>query len=146
MTVLDKVTNVKGKRIKSYKAKVKNKITDVPDSTWSAVHTGMRNMVLLEHNDIFSSLNHTNLAISGKTGTAQQSTTHPDHGLFVGFTSGNTGDKTPVALAIRIANGYSSTFAAEVGDGVMEYYYGITDPDELITGTANEVTVSSHSD
>ena len=27
----------------------------------------------------------------------------------------------------------------------MEYYYGITDPDELITGTANEVTVSSHS-
>ena len=61
----------------------------------------------------------------------------------MGFTSGNTGDKTPVALAIRIANGYDSTFAAEVG-GVMEYYYGITDPDELITGTANEVTVSSH--
>ena len=46
-----------------------------------------------------------------------------------------------MALAIRIANGYSSTFAAEVGDGVMEYYYGITDPDELITGTANDMQI-----
>ena len=28
--------------------------------------------------------------------------------------------------AIRIANGYSSTYAAEVGNDVMEYYYQIT--------------------
>lgn len=99
------------------KAKVKNKITDVPDSTWSAVHTGMRNVVLLEYNDIFSSLNHTNLAISGKTGTAQQGKTHPDHGLFVGFAPSNSPE---VAWAIRIANGYSSSRAAEVGKRCYE--------------------------
>ena len=133
LTVLDKVTNVRGKRIKSYKAKVKNKITDVPDSTWSAVHTGMRNVVLLEHNDIFSSLNHTNLAISGKTGTAQQGKTHPDHGLFVGFAPSNSPE---VAWAIRIANGYSSSRAAEVGRDVMKYYYNKGDKKKIITGEA----------
>ena len=48
-----------------------------------------------------------------KTGTAQQSQTHPDHGLFVGFAPS---DSPQIAFAIRIANGYSSTFAAEVGN------------------------------
>ena len=53
------------------------------------VHAGMRNVVLLEQSwrflepEIISS----DLALSGKTGTAQQGTTHPDHGLFVGFAS-----------------------------------------------------------
>lgn len=143
LTVLDKVTNVKGKRIKSYKAKVKNKITDVPDSTWSAVHTGMRNVVLLEHNDIFSSLNHTNLAISGKTGTAQQGKTHPDHGLFVGFAPSNSPE---VAWAIRIANGYSSSRAAEVGRDVMKYYYNKGDKKKIITGEAATIGSGSGGD
>ena len=143
LTVLDKVTNVKGKRIKSYKAKVKNKITDVPNSTWSAVHTGMRNVVLLEHNDIFSSLNHTNLAISGKTGTAQQGKTHPDHGLFVGFAPSNSPE---VAWAIRIANGYSSSRAAEVGRDVMKYYYNKGDKKKIITGEAATIGSGSGGD
>ena len=92
---------------------------------------------------VFGKLNNSEIQLSGKTGTAQQSTSHPDHGLFVGFAPSNNPE---LAMAVRIANGYSSTFAAEVGNDVMEYYYGITDPAELITGTANKITVSTHSD
>ena len=40
----------------------------------------------------------------------------------------------------------ASTFAAEVGKGVIEYYYNITDSSELINGSASAVSASSHSD
>ena len=47
-------------------------------------------------------------------------------------------------FAIRIANGYSSTFAAEVGNNVMEYYYKVTPENELITGEASNIGIGSN--
>lgn len=61
----------------------------VADSTWTAVHNGMRRMVT--STSTFNGLG--NFELYGKTGTAQQSKTHPNHGLFVGFTGGQ-GEKT----------------------------------------------------
>ena len=55
-------------------------------------------------------------------------------------------DKPEIAFAIRIANGYSSTFASEVGNDVLEYYYGVTDASELITGKATTIAASTHGD
>lgn len=138
LTLLDRVESVDGTVVEEQEPKIKNTVEGISQNTWNLVHSGMRGVV--ENNTyVFGKLNTSGIELYGKTGTAQQSTTHPDHGLFVGFTS-------DVAMAIRIANGYSSTFAAEVGDGVMEYYYDITDPAELITGTAASVAASSHSD
>ena len=97
-------------------------------------------MVTTAHSDIFSKLNASGLALSGKTGTAQQSQTHPDHGLFVGFAPSESPE---VAFAIRIANGYSSTYAAEIGNDLMEYYYQITPEDEIITGQASSITTGA---
>mgnify|MGYP000048945501 FL=1 len=120
---------------------MKNKVTDVSASTWQAVHEGMRAVVTSEDKDIFTKLNSSGIALSGKTGTAQQSQTHPDHGLFVGFAPS---DSPQIAFAIRIANGYSSTFAAEVGNDVMEYYYKVTPENELITGSASDIGTGSN--
>ena len=104
----------------------------------------MRNVVRVEHNpDIFSELNRSGLELSGKTGTAQQSKTHPDHGLFVGFAPSNSPE---VAFAIRIANGYSSSRAAEVGRDVMKYYYDKAPEKEIITGEAAKIGASSGGD
>ena len=124
--------NLKGRHfltLKDYTPEVKNKVTDVSSTTWQAVHEGMRAVVTSEDKDIFTKLNASGVQLSGKTGTAQQSQTHPDHGLFVGFAPS---DSPQIAFAIRIANGYSSTFAAEVGNNVMEYYYKVTPENELI--------------
>ena len=140
LSLLDKVTDSKGNVIKDYTPEVKNKITNVSSSTWNAVHEGMRAVVTSEHGDIFTKLNASNVQLSGKTGTAQQSKTHPDHGLFVGFAPSNDPE---IAFAIRIANGYSSTFAAEVGNDVMEYYYQVTPENELITGEASGISTGS---
>lgn len=139
LSLLDKVTSVEGDVIKEYEPKVYNTISDVPDSYWSAVHTGMRNMVT-SHGDLFSTINASKVKLSGKSGTAQQSKTHPDHGLFVGFAPS---DSPEVAFAIRIANGYSSNYACEIGSDVMEYYYEITPEDELITGKAAQVKLKT---
>ena len=125
--------------IKEYEPKVYNTISDVPDSYWSAVHTGMRNMVT-SHGDLFSKINASDVKLSGKSGTAQQSKTHPDHGLFVGFAPS---DSPEVAFAVRIANGYSSNYACDIGSDVMEYYYQITPENELITGKAAQVKVGT---
>ena len=101
----------------------------------------MRAVVTSEHKDIFTKLNASGVQLSGKTGTAQQSQTHPDHGLFVGFAPS---DSPQIAFAIRIANGYSSTFATEVGNNVMEYYYKVTPENELITGEASNIGIGSN--
>ena len=61
---------------------------------------------------------------------------HPDHALFIGFAPS---DSPEVAFATRIANGYSSTYAAEVARDVMKYYYQLTPENELITGTASSI-------
>ncbi|MFR4627258.1 MAG: penicillin-binding transpeptidase domain-containing protein [Dorea formicigenerans] len=45
----------------------------------------MRNVVLVSHSSTFSDINRSGFQLSGKTGTAQQSKTHPDHALFIGF-------------------------------------------------------------
>lgn len=142
LTLIDHIETVDGKVTMKQKPKIKNTVEGISQNTWDLVHAGMRGVV--ENNyTVFGKLNNSEIQLSGKTGTAQQSTSHPDHGLFVGFAPSNNPE---LAMAIRIANGYSSTFAAEVGNGVMEYYYEITDPAELITGTAKKVTVSAHSD
>ncbi len=143
LSLLDKVVSVDGKTVKDFTPEVKNTLTDVSASSWTAVHNGMRNVIKVAQAQVFAKLNASGVEVSGKTGTAQQSETHPDHALFVGFAQSSDPE---VAFAIRIANGYSSTYAAEVGNDVMEYYYQITPEEELITGTASEIAVSTTGD
>ena len=143
LTLLDKVTSPDGKVLKEYESEITNTIEGVSDSTWNAVHDGMRNVVRRKNVVLFSELNNSGLAVSGKTGTAQQSKTHPDHGLFIGFAPS---EEPEVAFAIRIANGYSSSRAAEVGRDVIMYHYDLKDADKLITGKAAKIGTSSSGD
>ena len=136
LTLLNKTTDVKGNVIEESQPKIDNNLSDISASTWDAVHEGMRNVVLVSHSSTFSDINRSGFQLSGKTGTAQQSKTHPDHALFIGFAPS---DSPEVAFATRIANGYSSTYAAEVARDVMKYYYQLTPENELITGTASSI-------
>lgn len=143
LSLLNKVTDKNGKLLKQYEPKVNRTLDEVSDSTWEAVHKGMREVVREEQNSIFSDINHSKVNLSGKTGTAQQSKTHPDHGLFVGFAPSS---QPEVAFAIRIANGYSSRNAAEVGSDLMKYYYKLESEKKIITGKAKKVKVKSGGD
>ncbi|MGC4019608.1 MAG: penicillin-binding transpeptidase domain-containing protein, partial [Muricomes sp.] len=132
LTLLKKTTDVNGKTIKQYEPVVANKITDVSSNTWNLIHQGME-AVIGYNTSTFSGLG---IPMAGKTGTAQQSAVHPDHGLFVGYAPAESPE---IAIAVRIANGYSSSYAAEIGRDIVRANFKLADKDELITGSAAEI-------
>ncbi len=145
LTLVDKVTTVEGEVIKGFEPKVKKTVEGISSSTWNAIHNGMINVVTVANSASFYDINVSETAsLAGKTGTAQQSTTHPDHVLFVGFAPAVN---PQIAFATRIANGYASTYTCEIVRDVMKYYYNLAAEDEIVTGTAAEIAeTSGHGD
>lgn len=131
LTLLNKTTDVNGKIIKQYEPVAANKIENVSAQTWDLVHQGM--IAMVANNPSFTNLG---IQMAGKTGTAQQSAVHPDHGLFVGFAPA---EDPEIAVAVRIANGYSSSYAAEIGRDIVRANFKLADKDELITGSAAQL-------
>lgn len=131
LTLLNKTTDVNGKIIKQYEPVASNKIENVSAETWDLVHQGM--IAMVANNSSFTNLG---IQMAGKTGTAQQSAVHPDHGLFVGFAPA---EDPEIAVAVRIANGYSSSYAAEIGRDIVRANFKLADKDELITGSAAQL-------
>ena len=131
LTLVDKTTDSSGKLIKEYEPEVVNTMDDVSSTTWDLVHEGMIRMV--ENSSTFTSLD---MSIAGKTGTAQQSETSPDHALFVGFAPSDTPE---IAIAVRIANGYNSSYPSEIGRDIVKIYFGLEDAEELVKGQAAEL-------
>ncbi len=131
LTLLDKVTDSEGNTIEDYSASVYNEI-DNADSTWYAIQTGMYEVA--QNTSAFEDLD---LTIAGKTGTAQQSKSHPNHALFIGYAPY---DEPQIALAIRIANGYTSANAASMAADIFRYYFDLEDEEDIVTGTATDAT------
>ena len=60
--------------------------------------------------------------VAGKTGTAEEDKSRPNHGLFVGYAPY---DNPEVSMAIRIANGYSSDYACQLSKQLMTVYFDL---------------------
>ena len=131
LTLLNKTTDVNGKIIKQYEPAVTNKIENVSSTTWDLVHQGM--IAMIGYTSSFSGLE---ISMAGKTGTAQQSDVHADHGLFVGFAPAESPE---IAISVRIANGYSSSYTAEIGRDIVRANFDLADKEELITGSAAQL-------
>ncbi len=134
LTVLDKLQDTDGNLIEDYTKDLTRQITNVSGTTWDLVQNGMASMI--RNSSTFSKLRSLDFEMAGKTGTAQQSKTHGDHALFVGYAPV---ENPEIALAVRIANGFSSSYAAEIGRDVTAYYYNLQDASELIHGQASEL-------
>ncbi len=142
LTLLDQITTPSGDLVEKNEPVVTNTIDGITNAEWEAIDDGMRRVVTVAHYSIFDSLNYgtEDVELYGKTGTAQQSSTHPDHGLFIGFAPNE--DNPDMAMAVRIANGYTSSRAAEVGRDITKYFYQTTDLSNLLTGTAASMGTS----
>ncbi len=136
-TLLDKVTDSKGNTLKDYKPDVRNTIDSVSGVTWDAIHSGMR-MVVETHEEF----NEFAVSVAGKTGTAQQVTTRPNHALFVGYAPY---EKPEISIATRIAYGYGSANAAYLTANVLKYYFKLEDTKTLIDGKAEDVGATTNS-
>lgn len=135
-TLLSKVTDSDGNVLESYEPTVENRIEGVAGSTWDAIHSGMR-MVVEEHAE-FDGLAVTS---AGKTGTAQQIKTRPNHALFVGYAPY---ENPEISIAARIAYGYTSANTAQLASSVYKYYFALEDADTLIDGKAEDVGASTN--
>ena len=129
LSLLDKVTDSQGQTQKTYETVVKSEMTDVPSHVWEDIHDGMRRVV--QTHEQFNGLG---VALSGKTGTAEIDSGQPNHGLFIGYAPS---DQPQYAIAVRIANGYSSGNACTTANDIMEYIFDLADKDTILTGYAS---------
>lgn len=141
LSLLDKTVDRKGNVVKDYQPELRNEITEVSDSTWNAVQQGMEDMVSIT--GTFDSLRLEGFQMAGKTGTAQQSETHPDHALFVGYAPS---ENPEIAVSVRIANGYNSSYTAEIGRDIVKYKYHLGDTEDIVTGSASMLGVAGAGD
>lgn len=111
---------------------------EVSDETWDLVQAGMEQMV--SNSSTFSGID---FSMAGKTGTAQQSSLHPDHALFVGYAPA---DSPEIAVAVRIAYGYSSSYAAEIGRDTVRIWLEPETAGEIVTGRAAELGTAAAGD
>ena len=131
LTLLNSVTDHNGNLLKEYAASVRNTI-DMPQSYWDAIHQGMRGVV--QNKKYYQDFP---IQVAGKTGTAEEDRRRPNHGLFVGYAPY---ENPQIAMAIRIANGYSSDYAAQISKQVVTYYYDL-DEDGSLTQSQTALSV-----
>ncbi len=127
LSLIDKTTDSNGNLLEDYSAKIRNRV-DMPLAYWNAIHTGMRQVV--EDKPYYSNLG---VAVAGKTGTAQESANRPNHSLFVCYAPY---EMPEIAIATRIAYGYTSSYAAQITKEALTYYFELRDEDDIISGTA----------
>lgn len=130
LTLLDKVTDSLSNVLIEYKPEIYNEI-EMPSTYWDAICLGMRRVV--EGKTYFSDLA---VNVAGKTGTAQENLSRADHALFIGYAPY---EEPEIAIATRIAFGYTSDYAAQTTRDVIKYYYGLAETEDIITGSAAEL-------
>lgn len=135
LTLIDKVTDSNGHLLHDNQATVRNTMDDIKTSTWNAIQLGMKRVA--EGKYYFQELG---ISVAGKTGTAQESKSRANHALFVCFAPY---EKPEIAIATRIAFGYSSDYAAQTTKDVLAFYYGEDDDEDILTGTASEITTGA---
>ncbi len=135
LTLLDSVRDSEGNVLENYGPSVRNQVDVLENYQWDAIHYGMRMVV-----ESLSSYNNFSVPVAGKTGTAQQVKSRPNHALFIGFAPY---DNPEVAIATRIAYGYTSHNAAAVSKDILSYYFGVSSTEELLSGEASMVSDSA---
>ena len=129
LTLIDKITDKNGTLLEDRSAEVRNYV-EMDESSWNAIHTGMRGVV--ERMSYYADLG---VNVAGKTGTAEQSERHPNHALFVSYAPY---ENPEISVTVRIANGYSSSYAAQTAKDIYTYYYKLDDEENILTGQAAE--------
>lgn len=130
LTLLQKVTDRAGNLLVQNTATVRN-VVEMDDYYWTQIHSGMRQVVM--NNSNYTTFP---IEVAGKTGTAEESKNRANHALFVCYAPYR---KPEIAVATRLAFGYSSSYAAKTTKNVLEYYFKLGDESELLNGEASEL-------
>ena len=131
LTLIDRIQDTDGQLLSDNEASVRN-VIDMDEEYWDHIHTGMREVV--EDKAYFSDFP---IAVAGKTGTAQETEGRANHALFVCYAPY---EKPEISVVTRIANGYTSDYAAQTTLEILRYYFGLADRDSIVSDDTSEMT------
>ena len=134
LSLVDKVTDSNGNLLEDFTPQVRNMV-NISSSTWDALHQGMRQVV--EKRSDYRNLG---VTVAGKTGTAEETRKRANHALFVSYAPYEAPE---ITVTTRIANGYSSNYAANLTRDIYQYYFQLLDEDDILSGTAARPDVSA---
>ena len=134
LSMVDKITDANDNTVQDYGPRVESSIS-INSSTWDVIHQGMR--AVMESKAEYADMT---VEVAGKTGTAQESKSRPNHALFICYAPYADPE---ISMAVRIGNGYSSTNAMLTAKDILQYYFKLADEDTIITGTARTESVAS---
>lgn len=137
LSMISKIVDGDGSQEKTFTPSLSSTV-DLPEYIWNDVEKGMNELVKSN-----ATLKDLKIDAAGKTGTAEESKTKPNHGLFIGYAPL---DNPKIAVTVRIANGYSSGNVVGVGKGIFNYYFHLEDPASILTGTASGVSNNLRTD
>ncbi|MBD5547492.1 MAG: penicillin-binding protein [Lachnospiraceae bacterium] len=134
LTLVDKITDHSGILLEDRSAEIRNTINMDP-AYWDAIHQGMRQVI--EDKSYYKDLT---INVAGKTGTAEENKNRANHSLFVCYAPY---EDPEIAIATRIAYGYTSSYAAQTTKDVLKYYFELEEEEQIITGTASQMSGST---
>ena len=137
LSLLDRVTDSKGKLIKEYPSETEGQL-DISSNIWDDIHDGMYRVV--QTHDQFNRLG---VEVAGKTGTAEIDYYHPNNALFVGYAPVS---EPKYAISVRISNGYASGNACLAANDIFKYIFGLADESTILTGYAASDTSNVSND
>lgn len=127
-TLLNRIEDSDGNVIKTYEPTIHDNVDVLGDGEWDTIQSGMK--MVVENLRAFKDFP---VSVAGKTGTAQQIPTRPNHAVFVGYAPY---ENPRISIATRIAYGYTSHNAAELSRQVFSYYFDVEDEKELLSRQA----------
>ncbi len=122
--LMSKIVDCDGNVLVNYEPTYTDISSTLTTEQWDTIRYGMN--LVCQNMSRFAEFE---VPVAGKTGTAQQVKTRPNHALFVGYAPyGNP----EISIATRIAYGYTSGNAAAVSKNILSVYFGKQSLDEIL--------------
>lgn len=133
--LMNKIVDCNGNVLVSYEPSYEDISATLHADEWNSIRQGMN--LVVKNSSAFRNFN---INVAGKTGTAQQVSTRPNHALFVGYAPYEAPE---ISIATRIAYGYTSSNAAAVSKNILSVYFGQQTADEILALKAEGANSSS---
>ena len=117
LSILDKLTDPNGNLIEDYTPELLDHI-EFKKSTWDAIFEGMYKVI--GNGSFYPIFSDLDLEVAGKSGTAQEDMSRPDHGLFVSFAPY---DDPQVTVTVVLPFGYGSSNSGSVAKHMLSYIF-----------------------
>ena len=133
--LMSKIVDCNGNVLENYIPEYNDISSTLNAEEWTSIRYGMN--LVCQNNSAFKGFS---INVAGKTGTAQQVSTRPNHALFVGYAPYEAPE---ISIATRIAYGYTSKNAATVSKNILSVYFGLQTAEDILALKAEGANSSS---